>query len=174
MLNYRHSAPEGATPGAAAAWAGIEVLADRALAAGILSVEESRALTTQRELMAKVILVDDFDKDLGASLLQPAIDTMDEIDLTEGQRPLDGVLVAVLDELDLVVGPRLAAPVRVPHHLDDPAALEVGDHVWAAADEGKLRLVLALQVVEWDLPSPVDRRDHVRVVPGEVRVTRGE
>jgi len=56
--------------------AGIEVLADRALAAGIVSVEESRALITQRELMAKVILVDDFDKDLGASLLQPAIDTV--------------------------------------------------------------------------------------------------
>jgi acyl-CoA dehydrogenase len=56
--------------------AGIEVLADRALAAGIVSVEEARALFIQRELVARVIRVDDFDKDLGASLLQPAIDTV--------------------------------------------------------------------------------------------------
>src|SRR4029450_1636202 len=54
--------------------AGIEVLADRALAASIVSVDEARLLVAQRELAAKVIHVDDFDKDLGASLLQPAID----------------------------------------------------------------------------------------------------
>jgi acyl-CoA dehydrogenase len=54
--------------------AGIEVLADRALAAGVIGVDEARALIAQRELAAKVIHVDDFDKDLGASLLQPAID----------------------------------------------------------------------------------------------------
>jgi acyl-CoA dehydrogenase len=67
---------EGRLDGSLPPGAGIEVLADRALAAGIVSVEESRALVTQRELVAKVILVDDFDKDLGASLLQPAIDTV--------------------------------------------------------------------------------------------------
>ena len=47
-----------------------------ALATGIVSVEEARALLAQRELVAKVIRVDDFDKDLGASLLQPALDTV--------------------------------------------------------------------------------------------------
>jgi len=56
--------------------AGIDVLADRALAAGVISVEDARALIAQRELAAKVIRVDDFDKDLGASLLQPAIDAV--------------------------------------------------------------------------------------------------
>jgi len=30
----------------------------------------------QRELVARVIRVDDFDKDLGAALLQPAIDVV--------------------------------------------------------------------------------------------------
>jgi len=67
---------DGRLDGSLPPGAGFEVLTDRALAAGIVSVEESRALITQRELVAKVILVDDFDKDLGASLLQPAIDTV--------------------------------------------------------------------------------------------------
>jgi acyl-CoA dehydrogenase len=67
---------EGRLDGSLPPGAGIEALADRALAAGIVSVEESRALITQRELMAKVIRVDDFDMDLGASMLQPAIDTV--------------------------------------------------------------------------------------------------
>jgi hypothetical protein len=39
-----------------------------------VSVDEARALIAQRELAARVIHVDDFDRDLGASLLQPAID----------------------------------------------------------------------------------------------------
>ena len=56
--------------------AGIEVLADRALAKGIIGVEETRALIAQRELVARVIRVDDFDKDLGAAMLQPAIDAV--------------------------------------------------------------------------------------------------
>ena len=56
--------------------AGIEVLADRALAAGIVSVDEARVLVAQRELAAKVIHVDDFAKDLGASLLLPAIEAL--------------------------------------------------------------------------------------------------
>ena len=54
--------------------AGIEVLAERALAAGVIDADEARALIAQRELGGEVIRVDDFDRDLGASLLQPAID----------------------------------------------------------------------------------------------------
>ncbi len=56
--------------------AGIDVLADRALASGIVSADEARALLAQRELVARVIRVDDFDKDLGAALLQPAIEAV--------------------------------------------------------------------------------------------------
>ena len=67
---------EGRLDGKLPPGAGVDVLADRALAAGIVSVDEARALQAQRELVARVIRVDDFDKDLGASLLQPAIDTV--------------------------------------------------------------------------------------------------
>jgi len=72
----RAAVREGHLDGSLPPGAGIEVLADRALATGIVSVEEARALLAQRELVAKVIRVDDFDKDLGASLLQPALDTV--------------------------------------------------------------------------------------------------
>jgi len=56
--------------------AGVEVLAERALKAGIIDAEEARALLAQRDLVTQVIRVDDFDSDLGASLLQPAIDAL--------------------------------------------------------------------------------------------------
>jgi acyl-CoA dehydrogenase len=56
--------------------AGIEVLTERAVAAGIISADEARALNAQRMLVAQVIRVDDFDRDLGARLLQPAIDAL--------------------------------------------------------------------------------------------------
>ncbi|HQR09814.1 MAG TPA: acyl-CoA dehydrogenase [Casimicrobiaceae bacterium] len=67
---------EGRLDGKLPPGVGVDALADRALAAGIISVDEARALHAQRELVARVIRVDDFDKDLGASLLQPAIDTV--------------------------------------------------------------------------------------------------
>ncbi len=70
----RSAIKEGRLDGKLPPGAGIDVLADRALAAGIVSGDEARALVVQRELASKVIRVDDFDKDLGASLLQPAID----------------------------------------------------------------------------------------------------
>ena len=44
------------------------------VAAGVIDREEARTLIVQRELVARVIRVDDFAADLGASLLQPAID----------------------------------------------------------------------------------------------------
>jgi len=72
----RSAIKENRLDGKLPAGAGIDVLADRALAAGVISVDEARALIAQRELAAKVIRVDDFDKDLGASLLQPAIDSV--------------------------------------------------------------------------------------------------
>ncbi len=56
--------------------AGIEILAMRGVEAGVIDAAEARLLIAQRELVARVIKVDDFDRDLGASLLQPAIDTV--------------------------------------------------------------------------------------------------
>jgi hypothetical protein len=56
--------------------AGIEVLAERAVAAGVIAADDAQALAAQRELVEQVIRVDDFDRDLGASLLQPAIDAL--------------------------------------------------------------------------------------------------
>ena len=72
----RAAIKEGRLDGRLPPGAGFEVLVDRALATGIVSVEESRALVAQRELVAQVIRVDDFDRDLAASMLQPAIDTV--------------------------------------------------------------------------------------------------
>jgi len=56
--------------------AGSEILAMRGVEAGVIDAGEARALITQRELVARVIKVDDFDQDLGATLLQPAIDAV--------------------------------------------------------------------------------------------------
>ena len=55
---------------------GIEVLAMRGVEAGVIDAAEARVLIHQRELVARVIKVDDFDRDLGATLLQPAIDAV--------------------------------------------------------------------------------------------------
>jgi acyl-CoA dehydrogenase len=50
---------------------GATEIAERAHAAGIVTAEDCGVLATQRELAARVIRVDDFDRDLGASLLHP-------------------------------------------------------------------------------------------------------
>ena len=55
---------------------GIEILAMRGVEAGVIDAGEARVLISQRELVARVIKVDDFDRDLGTSLLQPAIDAL--------------------------------------------------------------------------------------------------
>ena len=52
------------------------MLAERGVAAGVITADEAEALIAQRELVEQVIRVDDFDRDLGASLLQPAIDAL--------------------------------------------------------------------------------------------------
>ncbi len=66
--------------------AGAEVLAERGAAAGIIDATEARALIAQRELVARVIRVDDFERDLGASLLQPAIDALQQPPAVRRQR----------------------------------------------------------------------------------------
>jgi acyl-CoA dehydrogenase len=49
---------------------GAEAIARQAVAAGLLSADEAELLATHRELVAKIVRVDDFDQDLGTSLLQ--------------------------------------------------------------------------------------------------------
>jgi acyl-CoA dehydrogenase len=50
---------------------GVEALVARAVEAGVVTAAEAEALATARELTAKVIRVDDFAQDLGASELRP-------------------------------------------------------------------------------------------------------
>ncbi len=52
------------------------LLTQRALQAGIIDAAEANLIATHHELVARVIAVDDFDRDLGAALLQPAIDAL--------------------------------------------------------------------------------------------------
>jgi acyl-CoA dehydrogenase len=49
------------------------VLDQRAVEAGLITADEARALAEQRTLVAAVVRVDDFDQDLGTSLLQPPL-----------------------------------------------------------------------------------------------------
>jgi acyl-CoA dehydrogenase len=50
----------------------VDALAQRAVAAGVITAEEGDALVTSRELTARVIRVDDFPPDLGASMVAPS------------------------------------------------------------------------------------------------------
>ena len=52
--------------------ADVEVLAERAVAAKVIDADEARTLVAQRRLAARVIRVDDFAADLGASLFRQA------------------------------------------------------------------------------------------------------
>jgi acyl-CoA dehydrogenase len=69
----RAASKAGALDLRVAAGADPATVAERAVAAGVITREEAAALATHRELVAQVIRVDDFDADLGASLLQPAV-----------------------------------------------------------------------------------------------------
>ena len=62
----------GRVAGRVAPGAGIEVIAARAVAAGVLSEEEKQSLIMQRALVGQVIRVDDFDRDLTASSQKPS------------------------------------------------------------------------------------------------------
>jgi acyl-CoA dehydrogenase len=50
---------------------GLEVLVARAQAAGVIDVAEAEAVMTARDLTARVIRVDDFAQDFGASEMSP-------------------------------------------------------------------------------------------------------
>jgi len=62
---------KGRLPGKPPAGAGPEWLDARAVEAGVITADEAKALAKQRELAAAVVRVDDFDPDLGTSLLVP-------------------------------------------------------------------------------------------------------
>ncbi|MGI8895169.1 MAG: acyl-CoA dehydrogenase [Casimicrobiaceae bacterium] len=66
---------EGRFAGKVAPGAGIEVIAERAIAVGVITEEERQSLVAQRALVGQVIRVDDFDQDLGASLQRPSSET---------------------------------------------------------------------------------------------------
>ena len=53
-----------------------EELANRAIVLGVITQEEGRVLAKHHAFVARVIAVDDFDRDLGASLLVPALQAL--------------------------------------------------------------------------------------------------
>ncbi|MBA3775349.1 MAG: DUF1974 domain-containing protein, partial [Betaproteobacteria bacterium] len=73
--NLNIAIKEGRIAGTAAPDAGIEVIAERAVAAGVISEEERQSLVAQRALVGQVIRVDDFDRDLMASSQKPSTET---------------------------------------------------------------------------------------------------
>jgi acyl-CoA dehydrogenase len=72
----RAAVKEGKLDGSVAPDAAPDTLAVRAVAAGLITADEARVLAKHHALVARVIAVDDFDRDLGASLLVPAIQAL--------------------------------------------------------------------------------------------------
>lgn len=73
IARIRAAVKDGRLDGTLAPEAAPGVLAQRALRAGVIDAAEANVLATHHELVAQVIAVDDFDRDLGASLLRPAV-----------------------------------------------------------------------------------------------------
>jgi acyl-CoA dehydrogenase len=69
--NFRAATRDGRLSATTPPGAGIEWLVDKAASAGVITAVEGDALRKARELTERVIRVDDFPPDLGASLLQP-------------------------------------------------------------------------------------------------------
>jgi acyl-CoA dehydrogenase len=67
----RAAAKAGALDTRLAPGADPDLVAQRAVAAGVITAAEAATLARHRDLVARVIRVDDFDSDLGASLLEP-------------------------------------------------------------------------------------------------------
>ena len=66
----RAAAKEGRFDAKLPPGAGLEVLLERAQAASVVTADEAAAVLAARDLVAKVIRVDDFPQDLGASEMQ--------------------------------------------------------------------------------------------------------
>ena len=67
----RQAAREGRFDGHVSPGSGYEAVIERARSAGVINADEAMLLVKQREWAQQVIRVDDFDVDLGTSLLQP-------------------------------------------------------------------------------------------------------
>jgi acyl-CoA dehydrogenase len=76
LARIRAAVKEGKLDGAVMPDAPADTLALRAVASGIIDGDEARVLARHHALVAKVIAVDDFDRDLGASLLVPALQAL--------------------------------------------------------------------------------------------------
>ncbi len=72
----RAAVKDGRIDGALPPGEGAEAIDARAVAAGVIDAAEASSLAAQRRLVERVVRVDDFDRDLGASLAQPAIDAV--------------------------------------------------------------------------------------------------
>jgi acyl-CoA dehydrogenase len=72
----RAAVKAGKLDGSVAPDAASDALALRAVASGLVTADEARVLAKHHALVARVIAVDDFDRDLGASLLVPALQAL--------------------------------------------------------------------------------------------------
>jgi acyl-CoA dehydrogenase len=72
----RHAIRDGRLDGRFHPEASQEQLTHRAVVLGVITEDESRVLAKHHALVARVIAVDDFDRDLGASLLVPALQAL--------------------------------------------------------------------------------------------------
>ncbi len=76
QARIRTAIKEGKLDGSVAPDAAVDVLALRAVASGIVTADEAHALAKHQALVARVVAVDDFDSDLGASMLVPALQAL--------------------------------------------------------------------------------------------------
>jgi acyl-CoA dehydrogenase len=73
LARIRHAVREGRLDGRFHPEASPEQLAHRAVTLGVITQDEGGVLARHHAFVARVIAVDDFDRDLGASLLVPAL-----------------------------------------------------------------------------------------------------
>lgn len=86
QAKIRAAVKAGTLDGAMAPEAAPGQLTQRALRAGVIDAAEANLIATHHALVARVIAVDDFGQDLGASLLQPAIDKVERVAAPARQR----------------------------------------------------------------------------------------
>jgi acyl-CoA dehydrogenase len=76
QARIRTAIKEGKLDGSVAPDAAADTLTLRAVASGIVTADEAHALAKHQALVARVVAVDDFDSDLGASMLVPALQAL--------------------------------------------------------------------------------------------------
>ncbi|HTQ01714.1 MAG TPA: acyl-CoA dehydrogenase [Casimicrobiaceae bacterium] len=86
QAKLRLAVKEGRLDGRVAPDAAAGELTQRALAAGVIDAAEAQLLSGHEALVARVVAVDDFDRDLGASLLLPALRALERHEQPVRQR----------------------------------------------------------------------------------------